>query len=101
MTLSIIMLSTLRCNRVDILEILLNAGAEIDRSSPKMDSALACAAHTSRFGAVQLLANKGAKVMSIAADGTQYNAIEAPKNYLQIQQWLRDFYQDANSAVDA
>ena len=65
-----------------------------------MDSALACAAHMSRFGAVQFLANKGAKVMFIAADETQYNAIEAAKNYPQIQQWLRDFYQDANSAVD-
>ncbi|KAK3177108.1 hypothetical protein OEA41_008436 [Lepraria neglecta] len=53
------------------------------------------------FGAVQFVANKGAKVMSIAADETQYNAIEAAKNYPQIQQWLRDFYQDANSAVDA
>lgn len=65
-----------------------------------MDSALAYAAHMNRFGAVQFLANKGATVMSIAADETQYNAIEAAKNCSQIQQWLRDFYQDANSAVD-
>jgi len=78
---------------VEQLNILLNAGAEIDRWSEKWSFPLACAATMGRADAVQLLAKKGAKLKHVLPDGTEQCAIEAAKNYPKIQLWLRDFYQ--------
>lgn len=73
--------------------ILLDAGAEIDRWSEKWSFPLACAATMGRFDAVRFLAKKGAKLKHVLPDGTEQCAIEAAKNYPKIQLWLGDFYQ--------
>ncbi len=77
---------------VEILNILLDAGAEIDRWSEKCSFPLACAATMARFDSVQLLARKGAKLKHVLPDGSEQCAIEAAKNYPKIQVWLRDYY---------
>ncbi len=77
---------------VEILNILLDAGAEIDRWTEKCSFPLACAATMARFDSVQLLARKGAKLKHVLPDGSEQCAIEAAKNYPKIQVWLRGYY---------
>lgn len=77
---------------VEMLEILLDGGAEIDRWIEKRSFPLACAATMGRFDAVQLLARKGAKIKHVLPDGTEQCGISAARDYPKIQQWLRDFY---------
>ena len=76
---------------VEKLEMLLDAGGEIDLRSEKIGPPLACAASMGRMEAVQFLAKKGAKFEWSMADGTKENAIDAAKNYPKVQQWMRDF----------
>ena len=79
---------------VEKLEILLDAGGEIDLSNEKISPPLACAAFMGRMEAVQFLAKKGAKVEYSMPDGTKENAIDAAKNYPKAQRWMRDFYEE-------
>ncbi|KAL6716867.1 hypothetical protein ACLMJK_004779 [Lecanora helva] len=79
------------------LEILVDAGADIDLRSAKIGTPLQCAAMMDRMEAVQLLAKKGAKLRAFKSDGSESNAIDAAKNYPAIQQWLRDFYHPDDS----
>lgn len=77
---------------VNILELILNAGADIDRWSPKLGSPLAYACTMGRFEAVRVLAKRGARLTHVMPDGAQRSAIDAAKSYPKIQHWLRDFY---------
>ena len=79
---------------VEKLEILLDAGGEIDLRNEKIGPPLACAAAMGRMVAVQFLAKKGASFEYSMPDGTRENAIDAAKNYPKVQQWMRDFYED-------
>ena len=86
---------------VEKLEILLDAGGEIDLRNEKIDPPLACAASMDRMEAVQFLAKKGASFEYSMPDGTKGNAIDAAKNYPKIQQWMRDFYEDKKQGMEA
>ena len=76
---------------VEKLDMLLDAGGEIDLRSEKISPPLACAASMGRMEAVQFLAKKGAKFEYSMPDGTKENAIDAAKNYPKVQEWMRDF----------
>ena len=76
---------------VEKLEILLDAGGEIDLTSEKISPPLACAASMGRMEAVQFLAKKGAKFEYSMPDGTKENAIDAANNYQKVQECMSDF----------
>lgn len=82
------------CGLAEVFDILLDAGADINRANEKRDPPLACAASMGRFEAVQVLAKKGARLMWDITDGTKCSAIDSANKYPRIQQWLRDFYKE-------
>ena len=84
-----------------MLDMLLDASAEIDLRSEKISSPLACAATMGRMEAVQLLAKRGARLELIMPDGTNQSAIDAAKNDPKIQQWLRSFYQGKEQGLES
>ena len=86
---------------VEKLEILLDAGGEIDLRSERINPPLACAASMGRMEAVQFLAKKGAKFEYSKPDGTKENAIDAAKNYRKVQQWMRDFCKEKEQGLES
>ena len=86
---------------VEKLGILLDAGGKIDLRSEKISSPLVCAASMGHMEPVQFLAKKGAKLEYSMPDGTKENAIDAGKNYSEVQHWLRDFYKDKEQVQES
>ena len=86
---------------VEKLDMLLDAGGEIDLSNEKIGPPLACAASMGRMEAVQFLAKKGAKFEYSLPDGTKENAIDAAKNYPKVQQWMRDFCKGKEQGLES
>ena len=86
---------------VEKLEMLLDAGGEIDLRNEKISPPLACAASMGRMEAVQFLAQKGAKLEWSMPDGTMENAIDAAKNYPEVQQWMRTFYKEKEQGLES
>ena len=86
---------------VEKLEILLDAGGDIDLRSEKIGSPIVCAGSMGRLQAVQFLAQKGEKVECRMPDGTKENAIDAAKNYPKVQQWMRDFYEIKKQGMES
>ncbi|KAM0805996.1 ankyrin repeat-containing domain protein, partial [Usnea florida] len=86
---------------VEKLDMLLDAGAEIDLRNEKISPPLACAASMGRMEAVQFLAKKGAKFEYSKPDGTKENAIDAAKNYPRVQQWMREFWEEKQRGMES
>ena len=86
---------------VEKLELLLDAGGEIDLRNEKISPPLACAASMGRMEAVQFLAKKGAKFEYSMPDGTTETAVDAAKNYPKVQQWMREFCEEREQGMES
>jgi len=74
-------------SRDQVMEILINAGAEIEAEGGELGTPLMAACAAGRLGAVEVLIQRGART-SYLKDGKVVNAIETAKYYPPIVQYL-------------
>jgi ankyrin repeat protein len=73
-----------------VLEILLDAGANIEISWRNVGTALMAACAKGRLRAVQTLVSRGAKLSCPGPNGSTFDATEKAKNHPEIVKWLRE-----------
>ena len=73
--------------KVKVINLLLDAGAQIDLEGSKYGTPLMAACATGRLAAVKVLVARGAKT-SYVKDGQVYGAFAAAKYHPQVRRWL-------------
>ena len=79
--------SVVRLSKVDMIPILLDAGAQLELERPAYGTVLMMACATGRLAAVKLLVARGART-SYVTDGRVFSAFAAAKNHPLVQRWL-------------
>lgn len=72
---------------LDLMNLLLDAGAQLELEGSEHGTALMGACATGRLAAVQLLVARGARI-SYAKDGQVYSALLAAKYHSEVRRWL-------------
>ena len=76
-----------RLSKVDMIPLLLDAGAQLELHGPTYGTALMMACAIGRLAAVKLLVARGART-SYVKDGQIHGAFAAAKNHPLVQRWL-------------
>ena len=80
--------SATRLFKVDMMTLLLEAGAQLELEGSLHGTALMMACATGRLTAVKLLVARGARTSYVNDDGILYSAFAAAKNFPLIRRWL-------------
>lgn len=84
------LIETAAAGHSQVLEILLDAGANIEISWRNIGTALMAACARGRLRAVQTLVSRGAKPSCPGPNGSIFDATEKAKNHPEIVKWLRE-----------
>jgi ankyrin repeat protein len=84
------LIETAAAGHSQVLEILLDAGANIEISWRQIGTALMVACARGRLRAVQTLVSRGAKLSCPGPNGSTLDAAEKAKNHPEIVKWLRE-----------
>lgn len=83
------LITAIRLSKMDMIPLLLDAGAQLELEASAYDTALMMACATGRLAAVKVLVTRGARTSYVSdGDGQLYSAFEAAKNYPPIRRWL-------------
>jgi ankyrin repeat protein len=80
-----------------VVEVLLDAGANMETSWGDHGTALMAACSHGRLPVVQILLSRGAKASYANADGRCFSAVDQAKPYPEIVNWLKDNLWDQGS----
>ena len=80
--------TAIRLSKVDVMTLLLEAGAQLELEGSLHGTALMMACATGRIAAVKLLVARGARTSYVNDDGVLRSAFAAAKNFPLIRRWL-------------
>lgn len=80
--------TAIRLSKVDLITLLLEAGAQLELDGSAHGTALMMACATGRLAAVKVLVARGARTSYVNDDGLLFSAFAAAKNFPLIRRWL-------------
>ena len=82
------LLVAIRFSKVDLMPLLLEAGAQLELEGSTHGTPLMMACATGRLAAVKFLVARGARTSYVNDDGLLFSAFAAAKNFPLIRRWL-------------